>query len=569
MMPSATVATLRPLHSVLGFDIIEFWTPSSDSGVLTCLHYFHSDAVKVVVRKIFPDSAPFHPSVSETWKRNSLRLCELARFDEGRGCLWNSVDHRQLVLPVDEQRKSAGLDDVSLPVVTEVVYPIVNDENDTVSYIICYTRAKIEISAVKVKFLGSIAAAAVIASTNFHDYSKNDAELDGKKYNPRPISNAYGSGLRLDEDTNTQYSEDMSVEMGCWSDDGERHIADNGTEESYEMGIPPTWAPADVYNFPVALIPPALEIPDNLRFDNFTDLKHIADGSNSNVYTGKFRGQGVIIKIITEKQKTNKIAVHEFDVEHGMLARFNHPNIVKLIGAGRHPRRFIVLEHLSGGSLTTVLGSNEQSGIAKKFFKKSTFNWSTLLKMAKDIADAFNYLHATLHNDCMIIHRDLKPDNIGFTEDGTVKLFDFGLCTCVKRTTSSTDTYEMTGNTGSLRYMAGEVALRQPYNEKVDVYSYGILLWQMAKDKVPFKGMNRADFMNLVVKKGVRPKIDKTWPKDFSDLLEACWHVDFTQRPSFEMVSHSLTRQLLQVDPKLNRRASFQKSAGQTQSTWF
>lgn len=492
----------------------------------------------------------------------------------GKDCQWKAVDHRNLILPVDEARKiSAGLEDVPLPVATEVVFPVINEENDSTSFVVCYTRAKIEMTPAKLKFMACISSAAIIASTNFHDYSLDDAELDNKNSSDsRPFKTSYGSGMALDE-----YSEDMDVEMGCWSahSSGERRAYHDengygdGNEEYFDVGIPPAWDPVDDYNFPVGDIPPALEIPDNLRFDNFTDLKHIADGSNSNVYTGKFRGQGVIIKIITEKAKTNKIAVHEFDVEHGMLARFNHPNIVKLIGAGRVPRRFIVLEHLSGGSLTDVLNGNEQTGLAKKFFKKNTFSWPMLLKMAKDVADAFAYLHCGVHPGCSILHRDLKPDNVGFTEDGSVKLFDFGLCTLVRRTESATDTYEMTGNTGSLRYMAAEVALRMPYNEKVDVYSYGILLWQMAKDKVPFKGMNRADFMNQVVRKGVRPKIDKSWPKDFVDLLESCWHLDFTQRPSFEMVSHSLTRQLLQETPKQNRRASFQKKNSQTQSTWF
>jgi len=72
--------------------------------------------------------------------------------------------------------------------------------------------------------------------------------------------------------------------------------------------------------------------------------------------------------------------------------------------------------------------------------------------------------------------------------DGKLKLFDFGLCTCVKRRQSSNESYEMTGNTGSLRYMAPEVALKAPYSEKADVYSFGIMIWQMARDRVPFKG---------------------------------------------------------------------------------
>lgn len=55
------------------------------------------------------------------------------------------------------------------------------------------------------------------------------------------------------------------------------------------------------------------------------------------------------------------MAVHEFDVEHGILARINHPQIIRLIGAGRTPRRFIVLEHLHGGTLTNVLGKSPRS----------------------------------------------------------------------------------------------------------------------------------------------------------------------------------------------------------------
>ena len=84
---------------------------------------------------------------------------------------------------------------------------------------------------------------------------------------------------------------------------------------------------------------------------------------------------------------------------------------------------------------------------------------------------------------------DLKPDNVGFTSTGALKLFDFGLVTCVNRRQDVFSNYAMTGYTGSLRYMAPEVAQRLPYNEKVDVYSYGIMVWQMARDKIPFKGL--------------------------------------------------------------------------------
>mmetsp|Transcript_10610 Transcript_10610/g.15796 ORF Transcript_10610/g.15796 Transcript_10610/m.15796 type:complete len:90 (+) Transcript_10610:270-539(+) len=82
--------------------------------------------------------------------------------------------------------------------------------------------------------------------------------------------------------------------------------------------------------------------------------------------------------------------------------------------------------------------------------------------------DAFPGYHA--------IHRDLKPDNIVFL-DNTVKLMDFGLACLVPQSTSSSTYYKMTGDTGTLRYMAPEVATHNPYNEKVDVYSFSLIVW--------------------------------------------------------------------------------------------
>lgn len=132
----------------------------------------------------------------------------------------------------------------------------------------------------------------------------------------------------------------------------------------------------------------------------------------------------------------------------------------------------------------------------------------------------------------MCYYLDLKPDNVGFTKDGKVQLFDFGLCACVKSRMNDTDAFELSGGTGSLRYMAPEVALKKPYNEKVDIYSFGIMVWQMARDRVPFEGFNRDEFFSRVVLGGERPKLDKTWPNDFRELLISCWHNDPLKRPS-------------------------------------
>ena len=144
-----------------------------------------------------------------------------------------------------------------------------------------------------------------------------------------------------------------------------------------------------------------------------------------------------------------------------------------------------------------------------------------------------------------LVGADLKPDNIGFTSDGTVKLFDFGLVTCVKARKHAKDTYNMTGCTGSLRYMAPEVALYHRYTEKVDVYSFGLILWQMATGEEPFEELDKIDFYREVVHRGMRPQLEKTWPADFRALLSRCWHADPEERPSFAMVTIDLDRLIL------------------------
>jgi hypothetical protein len=242
-----------------------------------------------------------------------------------------------------------------------------------------------------------------------------------------------------------------------------------------------TWDTGDLFSFPVAAIPIKIISPDGLTLDDFREVRHLADGSNANVFTALFRGESVIIKMIKKEVQYDPVALHEFEAEHGVLSRVSHPNIIKLLGAGRVPRRFVVLEWLNGGSLSSLLNENQgRSSFTKVFFRRPSFTYEALLNRAKEMAEALDYLHSRCFPGATIIHRDLKPDNVGFMLDGSLKLFDLGLCTCVKRRTDTHVAYEMTGNTGSLRYMAPEVALRKPYTEKVDVYSFGIMVWQMA-----------------------------------------------------------------------------------------
>ena len=151
---------------------------------------------------------------------------------------------------------------------------------------------------------------------------------------------------------------------------------------------------------------------------------------------------------------------HPFPPTAAVHARLNHPNIVNLIGAGLTSRgvRFIVLERLDGGTLTQMLGYDTRiRDRRRRFWRKKQFSYTDVLNCAKCIADAMAYCQEEAIPDCMVLHRDLKPDNIGFTLSGTVKLLDFGLAKIVEHASAqSNDTYAMSGETGSLRYMAPE-----------------------------------------------------------------------------------------------------------------
>ena len=230
----------------------------------------------------------------------------------------------------------------------------------------------------------------------------------------------------------------------------------------------------------------------------------------------------------------------------------NHPNIVRYLGSGSHPQPFIVIEYLEGGTLGDLfrVGSTlkDSSIIPNKVAAELSSPSSScsqsvnVLDISRELADALSYLHFACIPGATIIHRDLKPDNIGIS-CGKIKLFDFGLSICVRRRASTEEAYEMSGATGSLRYMAPEVALSLAYSEKADVYSFSIILWQIASGCVPFDSISRASFMERVVCGGMRPNLLAHWPSHFSDLLQACWHPVPEARPSFENILCTLRSQ--------------------------
>mmetsp|Transcript_30049 Transcript_30049/g.28719 ORF Transcript_30049/g.28719 Transcript_30049/m.28719 type:complete len:718 (+) Transcript_30049:221-2374(+) len=292
----------------------------------------------------------------------------------------------------------------------------------------------------------------------------------------------------------------------------------------------------DSYHFSIDNLPTMRIIDFNVSLDEISGMAFLTEGSNSHIFKATWKNQSVIVKMLQAKKVHDPMARKEFEVEKEILSKINHPHIIEILGAGMVPRPFIILERLTDISQLLDLDPSRKPSL----FRRQAVTYSELLEMARGLTDALNYLHSELHPDAMIIHRDLKPDNLGLSEKGMIKLYDFGLIRCVKKKSVETEVYEMTGHTGSIRYMAPEVVLNMPYSEKADVYSFAILIWTIARNKVPFRDLDRAAHKSRVALNNVRPKLQKGWPEDFSKILEACWSPDMKDRPTFKEVTSRL-----------------------------
>lgn len=197
-----------------------------------------------------------------------------------------------------------------------------------------------------------------------------------------------------------------------------------------------------------------------------------------------------------------------------------------------HSNFFLVLDRLFDIMPQRLAKWKKQksSGLSKIFDrkgKKAQAFWVERLTVAYDIACALSYLHGM-----DVVYRDLKPDNVGFDVRGDVKIFDFGLAKELDPRLALDDgTYKLTGDTGSLRYMAPEVFHGKPYNDTCDTFSFAILAWEMFALETPYQGYGVSMFHKSIMKGGVRPKIDPKWGPGICTFLKSAF-ADNPKRPA-------------------------------------
>lgn len=236
----------------------------------------------------------------------------------------------------------------------------------------------------------------------------------------------------------------------------------------------------------------------------------IGKGSFGEVRVATWRGTVIAIKTISKDLQINK---REFISEINALTKLHHPNILQLMGFYIEEGNCTIMMENLCESLQAYNGTNTS-------VKRS-------LEMSQDIVKGLAYLHNRKPN--CVIHRDLKPGNLLLTNSGRIKIADFGL-SCFQP--KSTDNYEMTGMTGSYRYMAPEVMLNKEYNSSVDIYSFGVILYVLCEN-IPYIDNTNADIYKMIVG-GKRPLFSPYFMKKHPAIVSVvnmCWSKEPDKRP--------------------------------------
>lgn len=254
-------------------------------------------------------------------------------------------------------------------------------------------------------------------------------------------------------------------------------------------------------------------LSQSIDFSEITVGRMIGEGAFGKVHEGKWRGKAVAIKLLICQDLRTDI-LNEFQSEVEIMSVLRHPNICRLLGACMEPpNRALVVELLQRGSLWGVLRTNRRS-----------IDLEMRTRFIYDTAKGMSYLH---HFDRPILHRDLKSPNLLVDKNYNIKLSDFGLA----RVKAHVQT--MTGNCGTVQWMAPEVLGNQKYTEKADVFSFGIVIWEIVTGECPYDGMSQIQAALGVLNRNLRPNIPRDCPPFFSRLMKACWNRQPELRPSF------------------------------------
>jgi len=309
--------------------------------------------------------------------------------------------------------------------------------------------------------------------------------------------------------------------------------------------------------------------------DGFIDRLQLGEqlggGAFGQVYLCLWEGMEAAVKLIemVVEPNGNTEAIETFLAEAEVAALLRHPNIVQVYKVNIERtqadpddpqqasasnsssdqrltyRGAIVMEYCEKGTLADAM-KNDMFTVKRD--GQTLVDLQLMLNVAEDVARGMMFLHSQ-----EVLHADLKPNNVLLKEVGNgivAKLTDFGLS--VQMTCSQTHVSQH--QTGTLDHMAPEVMMEGKTSKRSDVYSFGILLWELFCYSRPYIGMRDVAIVHKVVEQDLRPVFPTTAPREYVSLATACWDKDPQKRPNFS----EITRRVQNMGMILNKLLSSQ-----------
>ncbi|XP_060180055.1 uncharacterized protein LOC132609881 isoform X1 [Lycium barbarum] len=266
----------------------------------------------------------------------------------------------------------------------------------------------------------------------------------------------------------------------------------------------------------------SLIVDCEILWEDISLKEEIGRGSYGVVYHGIWNGSDVAVKVYFANQCSEETLL-DYKKEVEIMKRLRHPNVLLFMGAVfSQEKPAIVTEFLPRGSLFKTLHGNSQP-----------LDFRRRLRMALDVARGMNYLH---RRNPPIVHRDLKSSNLLVDKSWTVKVGDFGL----SRFRDATFLTTKSGR-GTPQWMAPEVLRNEPSTEKSDVFSFGVILWELMTESIPWSNLNSVQVVGVVGFMDRRLEIPENLDTRVSAIINDCWQSNPALRPSFEDIIQRTT----------------------------
>eukprot|EP01094_Clydonella_sp_ATCC50884_P029793 TRINITY_DN9476_c0_g1_i1.p1 TRINITY_DN9476_c0_g1~~TRINITY_DN9476_c0_g1_i1.p1 ORF type:complete len:680 (-),score=204.20 TRINITY_DN9476_c0_g1_i1:427-2466(-) len=249
-------------------------------------------------------------------------------------------------------------------------------------------------------------------------------------------------------------------------------------------------------------------------------LDRLGSGKSAKVYKGLYRGEPVAIKVLKPLIEDKQIS--NFKKELDVMSAMTSPYVVKFFGGCLAPKVCLVMEYCENGSLYHLLQRKDYD-----------ITWPTYFRLAKEILIGVRDLHSM---EPPIVHRDLKSLNLLVDKNYSVKVCDFGL----SRFTEGENTDTLQKLRGTYAYSAPEVYFGEKYSTKSDVFSVGVILWELTYRTItgeylrPYKEFPKIkiDFHIIInsAKKGLRPTIPAQCPEGIAEVIRNAWSATAEER---------------------------------------